>query len=78
MKRRRNPPSARAPITVVLDVDIDGILEISAELFRLFLQQRIPRNHYTQISQAKIGDLYQNIPSNACSTLIASFALVSK
>ena len=45
MKRRRNPPSARAPITVVLDVDIDGILEISAELFRLFLQQRIPRNH---------------------------------
>ena len=45
IKRHRDPPSARAPITVVLDVDVDGILEISAELFRLFLQQRIPRNH---------------------------------
>ena len=78
MKRRPGPPSARAAITVVLDVDVDGILEISAELFRLFLQQRVPCNHYTQISQAQMGDPYQNIPSNACSTLIASFALVSK
>ena len=70
--------SASAPVAVILDVDVDGILEISAELFRLFLQQRIPRNHWTRISQAKMGDMCQNIPSNACSTLIASFALVSK
>ncbi len=36
------PRSARTPIPIVLDVDVDGILEVPAELFRLLLKQRVP------------------------------------
>ncbi len=39
------PHLACTPVPVVLDVDVDGVLEVPAELFRLLLKQRIPRDH---------------------------------
>lgn len=61
-------------------MNVDGVLEIAAELFRLFLEERIPRDNWAgQVSMW--SDLTRdrlNSPSKACSTLMASLAEVSK
>lgn len=74
------PCLAGASIAVVLNVDVDGVLEVAAELLRLLLGQSVPRDHWRggQIMPATLGGTGTILPSKACSTLIASFALVSK
>lgn len=40
----------RAPITVVVDVDVDRVLEIATEFFRLLLRQSISSDNYNGVS----------------------------
>ena len=47
--------SACAPVPLVLDVDVDRVLEVPAELLGLFLEQRIPRNDCTRLGQLHIS-----------------------
>ena len=44
------PPSARAALVLVVNIDVDRVVIPTRELFRLFLLERILRNHYVQVS----------------------------
>jgi len=72
--------SARAAVPLVLDMNVDWVLEVTAKLFRFFLQQGISRNNCGDMSAHIVVRVWviRSLPSKACSTLIASFALVSK
>ena len=52
-----------APVPVVLDVDVDRILEVTAELLRLFLGQRIARNDYkgSRVSNMNAAEGYGTV-----------------
>ena len=72
-------PLAGASVPVILDMNVDGVLEVTAELLGLLLCQRVACDNCRNISEALVGTrIPQVIPSKACSTLMASFALVSK
>lgn len=44
--RGRLSHSASTTITVVLNMDVDRVLEVSTKLFRFFLSECVPRNNY--------------------------------
>ena len=72
---------AGATITIVLNVDIDGVLEVTTKLFGFFLSKGVSRNNYlVHVRPIRlVTELRVSVsPSNACSTLMASLALVSK
>lgn len=63
-------------------MDVDRIAKVTAELLRLLLGKGISGNDYAVVSKMKrisyCRKSYSDLPSNACSTLMASLALVSK
>lgn len=63
-------------------MDVDRVTEFTTELFGLLLRQGTAGNHYRD-SVSTLGQEFnyvtaRSLPSNACSTLTASLALVSK
>lgn len=75
----KQPESTRTPVTLTLEVDGNGFREVVAKVCLVFLRKCLSCNCYKSLVEARnivLGEL--NILSKACSTLTASFALVSK
>lgn len=56
------PSLTSAAIPVVLDVDVDGILEVAAEFLRFLLRESIPCNDCRQKGQ--LTGRWQLLPSD--------------
>lgn len=66
-------------VAVVFDVDVNRVIEVAAELFRLFLGESVSGNDcHEWVSKCKLPFVDRYVPSNAWSMLMASLALVSK
>jgi hypothetical protein len=65
---------------VALEVDRDCLGEVVVEVADILLGKCLPGDNYVQVSyrSCSVGDVAADEPSKACSTLMASLALVSK